>query len=60
MNILGVGIDIVNIKRIEKILKRKNNKFKTKVFSKNEITYCKKKNTLAHFMQKDLRLRKLW
>ena len=35
MNILGVGTDIVNIKRIVKILKGKNNKFKTKIFSKN-------------------------
>jgi len=52
MNILGVGIDIVNIKRIEKILKRKNNKFKTKVFSKNEITYCKKKKYPGSFYAK--------
>ena len=31
MNILCVGTDIINIKRIEKILKGKNNKFKKKI-----------------------------
>ena len=30
MKIFGIGTDIVNIKRLEKILKKKNNNFKTR------------------------------
>ena len=52
MNILGVGTDIINIKRIEKILKGKNNKFKTKIFSKNEIIYCERKKYPGSFYAK--------
>ena len=48
MKIFGLGTDIVNIKRLEKILKKKRNTFKSRVFSKNEILYCdKKKNPLG-------------
>ena len=42
MKIFGIGTDIVNIKRINKSLK-KNNVFKNKIFSKKEILYCDKK-----------------
>ena len=44
MKIFGLGTDIVNVKRLEKILKNKNKAFKTRIFSKNEILYCDKKN----------------
>jgi len=44
MKIFGLGTDIVNIKRLEKVLKKKNNRFKTRIFSKSEILYCDKKN----------------
>lgn len=37
-----IGVDIVSISRIEKAI-LKNEKFKDKVFSKNEIEYCDKK-----------------
>ena len=40
MKIFGIGTDIVNIKRMKRTLKNKNIKFKKRVFSKNEITYC--------------------
>ena len=43
MKIFGIGTDIVNIKRIENLLKTKGSKFKVKYFSKNEIKYCDKK-----------------
>ena len=43
MKIFGIGTDIVNIKRIEKTLKKKRSNFKNKIFSKNEIIYCEKK-----------------
>ena len=46
MKIFGIGTDIVNIKRIEKILKRNGPLFKKKIFSEKEIAYCDSKNTL--------------
>ena len=42
MTILGIGSDIVNIQRFGKILKR-NKLFKSRVFSKKEISNCNKK-----------------
>ena len=39
MKIFGIGTDIVNIKRIERILKKKNNNFKNRIFSNKEINY---------------------
>ena len=59
MKILGIGTDIVNIKRINKILQRNTGGFKKKVFSKSEINYCDKKNLQLLFMQKDMQQRKL-
>jgi len=43
MNIFGIGTDIVNIKRMEKLLKKNSDAFKKRIFSKNEIIYCEKK-----------------
>ena len=40
MNIFGIGTDIVNIKRMEKTLKKKSKTFKNKIFSESEILYC--------------------
>ena len=45
MKLYGIGTDIVNIKRITAIIK-KNNLFKKKVFSVNEIKFCDKKNNI--------------
>ena len=42
MKIFGIGTDIVNIKRMKKILKGKNNKFKKRVFSKEIDSSCYK------------------
>ena len=39
MRIFGLGTDIVNIKRLEKIIKKNKNTFKSRVFSKNEIFF---------------------
>ena len=52
MKIFGLGTDIVNIKRFEKILKKNKNIFKSRVFSKNEIFYCDKKKNSAPFYAK--------
>ena len=52
MKILGIGTDIVNIKRMEKSLKRNGSKFKNKLFSKREIIYCDKKRNPSAFYAK--------
>ena len=52
MKIFGIGTDIVNIKRMEKSLKSYGDKFKEKIFSKNEIIYCEKKRNSASFYAK--------
>jgi holo-[acyl-carrier protein] synthase len=41
--IFGIGTDLVDIYRVEKIIKKWGDKFLTKVYSQNEIEYCQKK-----------------
>jgi len=52
MKIFGIGTDIVNIKRMEKSLKKNGKTFKKRIFSKNEIIYCDKKNSPSSFYAK--------
>ena len=52
MKIFGIGTDIINIKRMEKSLKRQGSKFKNNIFSKDEIIYCEKKKNSAAFYAK--------
>ena len=52
MKIFGIGTDIINIKRLEKSLKRRGDKFKTRIFSENEIKYCEKKKNPHTFYAK--------
>ena len=52
MKIFGIGTDIINIKRMEKTLKKDGGSFKKKVFSKNEIIYCEKKKNPTTFFAK--------
>ena len=52
MKIFGIGTDIVNIKRMEKTLKGKNNNLKRRIFSKNEIIYCEKRKNPSSFYAK--------
>ena len=52
MKIFGIGTDIVNIKRMSKTLKSRNNNFKKRIFSKNEIIYCEKKKNSSSFYAK--------
>ncbi|GAA0700617.1 holo-ACP synthase [Paraclostridium ghonii] len=42
MNILGIGIDIIEIERIKNILKR-NKRFLSKIFTEEEIKYFESK-----------------
>ena len=52
MKIFGIGTDIVNIKRMETILKKNGMNFKKKIFSDNEINYCEKKKNPSAFYAK--------
>tara|TARA_Y100000590_G_scaffold39149_1_gene41938 strand:- start:3182 stop:3577 length:396 start_codon:yes stop_codon:yes gene_type:complete len=52
MEIFGIGTDIVNIKRIDRSLKKHGNLFKKRIFSKKEILYCDKKKSSSSFYAK--------
>ena len=52
MKIFGIGTDIVNIKRLEKSLKKNNKNFKNRIFSKKEIQYCEKKRKSSSYYAK--------
>ena len=52
MKIFGIGTDIINIKRLEKTLKKNGKGFKNRIFSKKEINYCEKKDHPASFYAK--------
>ena len=52
MKIFGIGTDIVNIKRMDKSLKKFGLKFKNKIFSRNEILYCERKKNPIPFYAK--------
>lgn len=41
--IYGIGTDLVDVKRLEKILQRWGERFAERVYSQNEITYCQTK-----------------
>ena len=43
MSILGIGIDIVENHRVKRLLFKKKNNFKNKIFTTHEISYCEKK-----------------
>ena len=53
MRIFGIGTDIINIRRMEKTLKINSSRFKTKIFSEEEISYCEnKKNSYSFFAKR--------
>tara|TARA_B110000014_G_scaffold259187_1_gene246538 strand:- start:548 stop:940 length:393 start_codon:yes stop_codon:yes gene_type:complete len=52
MKIFGIGTDIVNIRRIDKALKKNGKKFKNRIFSKNEIKYCEDKKYPSSYFAK--------
>jgi len=43
MNIYGIGTDIVNVQRIKTAIKRNNQAFKKKIYTKFEIKICEKR-----------------
>jgi len=47
--IVGIGVDLVDIKRVHEMTE-KNDAFMERVFTRDEITYCRsKKNPSHHF-----------
>ena len=51
--IFGVGTDILEIERINKILNKQNEKFIDRIYGSNEISFIKnKKNDLKYFLGK--------
>ena len=52
MKIFGIGTDIVNIKRIDRSLKKYGFNFKNRIFSKKEIIYCEKRKNPFTFYAK--------
>jgi holo-[acyl-carrier protein] synthase len=50
MPILGNGIDIVEVERIERLISRQKEKFLERVYTQDEVDYCMKKAQPAiHF-----------
>lgn len=48
--IKGVGIDAIEIERIERVIAQWDQHFLRKIFTPREIAYCKSKpNTIQHF-----------
>jgi holo-[acyl-carrier protein] synthase len=48
--IIGIGVDIVDVRRIERIIVRWQERFLRRVFTPNEIKYCNnKKNPAQRF-----------
>ena len=51
--IFGIGTDILEIERINKILNKQNEKFIDRIYGSNEINFIKnKKNDLKYFLGK--------
>ncbi len=50
--IVGIGCDIVNIKRIDNILNKFGSKFLTKIFTEREISIGKIANNTAYFAKR--------
>lgn len=47
--IYGTGVDIVQVDRIKKIIERWGDKFLKRLFTAEEISYCKSKKEPAHY-----------
>ena len=52
MKIFGIGTDIVNVKRIDKLIKKSKKTFINRIFSKKEILYCEKQKNPIPFYAK--------
>ena len=52
MSILGTGIDIIENYRLKKLLFKKKSNFENRIFTNNEIAYCKKKSNITNCYSK--------
>jgi holo-[acyl-carrier protein] synthase len=64
MSVISIGVDICDIKRIQKIEEKHQLRFLQKVFTSSEITYCEKKvekhiSLAARFAAKEALLKAL-
>ena len=50
--ILGIGIDIIDIKRIESVIGRYGNRFKERVFTSQEIAKCESRRLSVNYYAK--------
>jgi len=41
--IYGIGVDVVSIGRMEKVIKRWNDRFLGRIFTPDEITFCRRR-----------------
>ncbi len=49
-NILGIGVDVVDVQRMKEVLEKQGKVFLDKVFSDMEVAYCKtRKKPYIHF-----------
>jgi len=50
MQVLGIGTDITEIERVERMLERHGEFFRTRVYTDTELEYCQgRKNEAQHF-----------
>ena len=50
MTVRGIGIDLVPIPRMRRVLERWNERFLTRVFTEDEIAYCRRRrDPIPHF-----------
>jgi holo-[acyl-carrier protein] synthase len=48
--IIGVGVDVIEIGRIEKVLAQRGEKFTSKMYTETEVEYCNRhRASAAHF-----------
>lgn len=49
MSVYSVGVDLIEIERIERLLERYGDKFVKRIFTEREIRYCEKKASKGSF-----------
>lgn len=50
MNVMGIGVDLVNIPRIRAVIDRWQERFLQRVFTEGEIAYCRaRRDPVPHF-----------
>ncbi len=47
MNIIGLGLDITEISRVQRLLDRYGERFEKRIFTDHEIAYCRRKRKTA-------------